>query len=63
MEKRGVCAGLDCYLQVTSPIRRYSDMIAHRQIKAHLLNLKPPYQREELEGEVLPHLQLRYLFS
>jgi len=28
--------GLETYAQVTSPIRRYSDLLAHFQIKAHL---------------------------
>jgi exoribonuclease II len=34
---RHASLGLDFYTQVTSPIRRYSDMLAHFQIKAHLL--------------------------
>lgn len=28
--------GLDAYVQVTSPIRRYGDMLAHYQLKAYL---------------------------
>jgi exoribonuclease-2 len=28
--------GLPCYVQVTSPIRRYADLLAHRQLQAHL---------------------------
>ncbi len=33
---RHASLGLDAYIQVTSPIRRYSDLLAHFQIKAHL---------------------------
>jgi exoribonuclease-2 len=39
---RHASLGLDTYTQVTSPIRRYGDLLAHFQIKAHL------------RGEVLP---------
>jgi len=28
--------GLDVYVQVTSPLRRYLDLLAHQQIRAHL---------------------------
>jgi exoribonuclease-2 len=28
--------GLDCYVQATSPVRRYSDLALHHQLKAHL---------------------------
>nr|VFK40267.1 MAG: exoribonuclease-2 [Candidatus Kentron sp. TC]VFK54957.1 MAG: exoribonuclease-2 [Candidatus Kentron sp. TC] len=28
--------GLDCYTQVTSPLRRYLDLVAHQQLRAHL---------------------------
>jgi exoribonuclease II len=33
---RHASLGLDTYTQVTSPIRRYTDLLAHFQIKAHL---------------------------
>ena len=29
--------GLDAYVQVTSPLRRYLDLVAHQQLRAHLL--------------------------
>jgi exoribonuclease-2 len=28
--------GLPCYTRVTSPLRRYSDLLAHQQLRAHL---------------------------
>ena len=33
--------GLSAYVQATSPIRRYADLVAHRQIIAHLEGLTP----------------------
>jgi exoribonuclease-2 len=33
--------GLDTYVQVTSPLRRYTDLLAHMQIRAVLRNEKP----------------------
>jgi exoribonuclease-2 len=33
--------GLDIYSQVTSPLRRYQDLLAHRQIRAFLANNAP----------------------
>ena len=44
--------GLDCYVQSTSPIRRYRDLIHQRQIKHHLRNNEALYTLEQLE-EVL----------
>ncbi len=40
--------GLDAYSQVTSPIRRYSDLLAHWQIKAFLRNEPLPFSAEML---------------
>ncbi|HEV8320671.1 MAG TPA: RNB domain-containing ribonuclease [Myxococcota bacterium] len=35
--------GVDQYLQVTSPIRRYLDLVAHRQLKALAAGVAAPY--------------------
>lgn len=40
--------GLDAYAQVTSPIRRYSDLLAHWQIKAFLREDPLPFTAEML---------------
>ena len=39
--------GLDIYSQVTSPLRRYTDLLAHQQIRAFLKN-EAPLTEEEL---------------
>lgn len=41
--------GLDCYVQATSPIRRYRDLIMQRQIKHHLKTGEALYSSEEME--------------
>ncbi|MBE9008828.1 VacB/RNase II family 3'-5' exoribonuclease [Pseudanabaenaceae cyanobacterium LEGE 13415] len=46
---RHASLGLDTYTQVTSPIRRYSDLVAHFQIKAHLRGDEPPFSVEEVK--------------
>ena len=46
---RHASLGLDSYVQVTSPIRRYTDLLAHFQIKAHLRGDDLPFSREELQ--------------
>ncbi len=46
---RHASLGLDTYIQVTSPIRRYSDLIAHYQIKAHLRGEELPFPAEKLQ--------------
>ena len=46
---RHASLGLDCYVQVTSPIRRYTDLLSHFQIKAHLRGDELPFSREELQ--------------
>lgn len=40
---RHASLGLDAYVQATSPLRRYSDMLLQRQIKAFLNNQTLPY--------------------
>jgi exoribonuclease-2 len=47
--------GLNAYVQFTSPIRRYADVVAHQQVKAYLRGESLPYDAESLErvlGEV-----------
>jgi exoribonuclease-2 len=39
--------GLDAYTQVTSPLRRYTDLLAHQQIRAFLRN-EPLLSEEEI---------------
>ncbi|MBD1910622.1 MULTISPECIES: ribonuclease R family protein [unclassified Leptolyngbya] len=46
---RHASLGLDTYTQVTSPIRRYTDLLAHFQIKAHLQGNSLPFSEEELK--------------
>ena len=46
---RHASLGLDSYVQVTSPIRRYTDLLAHFQIKAHLRGEELPFSRSELQ--------------
>ena len=46
---RHASLGLDSYTQVTSPIRRYSDLLTHFQIKAHLRGEQPPFSPEEVK--------------
>jgi len=40
--------GLKAYTQVTSPIRRYQDLIMQRQIKHYIQHKKPLYTEEEI---------------
>lgn len=44
--------GVDAYAQVTSPIRRAVDLIAHFQLKAHLRGAAPPFDGEALGKEI-----------
>ena len=40
--------GLDLYVQVSSPLRRYADLVILRQLSAHFANQPLPYRQEEL---------------
>eukprot|EP01117_Protostelium_nocturnum_P006277 TRINITY_DN2265_c0_g2_i1.p1 TRINITY_DN2265_c0_g2~~TRINITY_DN2265_c0_g2_i1.p1 ORF type:complete len:969 (+),score=239.95 TRINITY_DN2265_c0_g2_i1:402-2909(+) len=40
--------GVPDYVRVTSPIRRYMDIVSHYQIKSHLFDIGTPFKREEL---------------
>ena len=42
--------GLGAYLQATSPIRRYVDLVVHRQLRAHASGAALPYDDEALEA-------------
>jgi exoribonuclease-2 len=41
--------GLDCYTTITSPIRRYMDLVVQRQLKSVLNGSQPEYGEEELK--------------
>ena len=42
--------GLDAYVQVTSPIRRYVDLLAHFQLKAHVAGAPPALCERQLSA-------------
>ncbi|KAL5742746.1 hypothetical protein ACOSP7_029478 [Xanthoceras sorbifolium] len=42
--------GIPGYVQFTSPIRRYTDLLAHYQVKAFLRGESPPFSAGQLEG-------------
>lgn len=46
---RHASLALNTYTQVTSPIRRYTDLLAHFQIKAHLRGDAPPFSPDILK--------------
>ncbi|HLO51991.1 MAG TPA: ribonuclease R family protein [Kamptonema sp.] len=48
MPGRHAGLGLEAYTQVTSPIRRYMDLLAHFQIKAHLRGEALPFSAEQM---------------
>ena len=53
MPSRHASLALETYTQVTSPIRRYSDLLAHFQIKAHLRGEELPFSRQEMQDMVM----------
>lgn len=50
---RHASLALDVYTQVTSPIRRYADLLAHFQIKAHLRGESLPFSTEDVQELML----------
>ena len=46
---RHASLGLDVYSQATSPIRRYTDMLTHFQIKAYLRGDRLPFTSDEMQ--------------
>jgi exoribonuclease-2 len=50
---RHASLALETYTQVTSPIRRYSDLLAHFQIKAHLRGETPPFSADQMQEMVM----------
>ncbi|CAK7333893.1 unnamed protein product [Dovyalis caffra] len=56
--------GLPGYVQFTSPIRRYMDLLAHYQVKAVLRGDSPPFSAGQLEGMAsLVNMQTRVVRS
>jgi exoribonuclease-2 len=49
--------GIDVYTQVTSPIRRYTDIIMQRQIVSELLHGETAYSEEEIEN-IYPRFEI-----
>ncbi|GAB4234042.1 MAG: ribonuclease R [Elainellaceae cyanobacterium] len=50
---RHASLGLNTYTQVTSPIRRYTDLLAHFQIKAHLRGEPLPFSTSTTQELIL----------
>jgi exoribonuclease II len=50
---RHASLGLETYTQVTSPIRRYGDILAHFQIKAHLRGDELPFSVAKMQEIVM----------
>jgi exoribonuclease-2 len=49
--------GLESYSRATSPIRRYTDIITHFQLKAHLQKRELPFSFDQLSN-ILPHIHV-----
>lgn len=50
---RHASLGLATYTQVTSPIRRYTDLLTHFQLKAHLRGEALPFSADEMQHMVM----------
>jgi len=49
---RHASLGLETYLQVTSPIRRYTDLLVHFQLKAHLRGAPLPFSNDQMQAVI-----------
>ncbi len=49
MEEQHSGLGLEAYCRVTSPLRRYLDLVAHQQLRSHLLGTDPLGNQQILE--------------
>ena len=50
---RHATLGLDRYSQATSPIRRYTDLVSHFQIKAHLRGAPLPFSEADMSEIIM----------
>jgi exoribonuclease II len=50
---RHATLGLEAYSQITSPIRRYTDLMGHFQIKAHLRGTELPFPAETISETIM----------
>ena len=57
---RHATLGLDSYSQITSPIRRYTDLLGHFQIKAYLRGDEPPFAETELTEMIMSTANAAY---
>lgn len=57
---RHATLGLDSYSQITSPIRRYTDLLGHFQIKAHLRGDEPPFAETALTEMIMSTANAAY---
>ncbi len=49
VQKKHFALGLYVYSQATSPIRRFHDLIIHRQLKSFITTQKPYYGKEQIQ--------------
>ncbi|GMH43072.1 hypothetical protein BSKO_10994 [Bryopsis sp. KO-2023] len=55
--------GVQAYVQATSPIRRVVDLLAHRQLKSHIIGMAPPVNVSLLESFLSKMAQYSHLRS
>ncbi len=51
--QRHCSVGVPCYTSITSPIRRYLDLVMQRQLKNYLEKSEPFYTREQLQDIII----------